>query len=583
MNLTLRTTLPFLALAIVIFGGAAAVSPERAQAQCTTTLGEPVLVCTDRPIPGVTSGTNGCLSGSGYVEQSTETSCEGGAGGGGGGGELISSSADLSANPLSISRGSSSTLRATSENVASCSIDNGVGTVTPNAPHEVTVSPSQTTTYTLTCDDYNGNTLTDTARVTVAASPDLIGQVGGAATATMSQAITLYGGVANQGAADAGYFPNIIQVCDENCANINSILSATPAESLAVGGWQQVATSYTPNSMSQQYYRVCANKNTSMVDVHTESNYANNCSGWQYLTVGTPMPDLTAGGVTPTTATQGQTRTLSATISNIGTRAAGASTGYFRLTAPVAKNSTTALVSTPTVPVGGSTVASFNYTFASAGTYSVQLCADWNGAVAESNEGNNCGPWTDIVVNETPVGSSVSCTVSPSSAVVGGSVTYTAHPVAAATSPYSWTGSDGATGFGSNSTAVRTFTAPGSYGMQVSATNAASSAQCPVVSVGAGWCTTSTPDLTITASPARVRSGQSTTLTWSASGVNGQNATCAVTGPGVSWSSAVSAAPVCSASGSANPTIQTQSVYTLTCAGVSESVTVNVIPNFQEF
>jgi hypothetical protein len=429
------------------------------------------------------------------------------------------------------------------------------------------------------------SSVSSAATVTVTQVPDLVGQVGGAVTAMTNQAVTLYGGVANQGMGDAGYFPNIVQVCDTNCATVNQVLAATAIDPLDAGGWQQVSASYTPTSQAQQFYRVCANNNTSWVNVHTESNYANNCSGWQYLTVGALTPDLTAGAISPTTATRGQAQTVSGTISNIGSAAAGATTGYFQLTAPAAKNSTTASVSIPALGSGVSASGGFSYSFPTSGTYSVRLCADWAGVVTESNEGNNCGPWTDISVTGQMVPASVSCTVSTQSAVVGGSVTYDTSTVGAATSPYAWTTSDGTSGYGTGSSATRTFTAPGTYGMQVTATNAASAAQCPLVTVAAGWCTTGTPTLTITASPARVRAGQTSTVTWSAAGVNGQNANCTVTGPGISWGpTVVSAAPVCSASGSATATINTQSTYTLTCDGAQpKTATVNVIPNFQEF
>lgn len=354
---------------------------------------------------------------------------------------------------------------------------------------------------------------------------------------------------------------------------------ATPA--INAGASAVVSTAHTFASPGTYYMRACADI-ASAVD---ESNEDNNCSAWTAVTVSAAPAgaDLTAGAITPTTAALGQSKALSGTISNIGGAAASASRSYFELTAPNAKGNTTSVANTPALAAAAGSAASFNYTFSYAGNYAVRVCADWYGEVTELNEGNNCGPWTDIAVSEAPISSSVSCTVSPASGVVGGSVTYTASPVGAATSPYTWTGSDGATGFGSGSTAVRTFSAPGTYGMQVAATNASGSAQCPLVSVTAGWCASAATDLTITATPARVRSGQSTNLNWNATGVNGQNATCSVTGPGVSWTSSVTAGPSCSASGTATTVISTQSTYTLTCGAYSESVTVNVIPSFQEF
>lgn len=300
------------------------------------------------------------------------------------------------------------------------------------------------------------------------------------------------------------------------------------------------------------------------------------------VTAAPTFPDLTAGNISPTTATAGSAQIFSATVSNIGTANAGVSATRFQraTSAAGAGAATISDVSTAAIAAGGNLARSAPYTFSSAGTYYVRACADTGVAVAESNEGNNCGAWTAITVS-TAVSPTVSCTVSPSSVVLGGSVTYSANPAGGASTPFTWTASDGAS-VGTGTTATRTFSTPGTYAMNVRASGTAVS-YCPNVSVTANWCTASTPNLTITATPARVRSGQSVALAWSASGVNGQNATCTVSGPGVSWNSAVSVSPSCSASGSANTTISTQSTYTLTCNGVSESVTVNVIPNFQEF
>ncbi len=180
---------------------------------------------------------------------------------------------------------------------------------------------------------------------------------------------------------------------------------------------------------------------------------------------------------------------------------------------------------------------------------------------------------------------SVSCTASATSVSVGGSVTYSANPADGASSPYTWTAGDGGS-YGSASTATRTFSTAGTYAMNVRGTNTSTS-YCPnvtVTSAAGGWCTSATPALSITAGATRVKMGQSTTISWSASGVNGQNASCTVTGPGVAWTSAVSASPSCSVpSSSSSATITGQSTYTLTCGSQSKSVTVNVIPNFTEF
>ena len=118
--------------------------------------------------------------------------------------------------------------------------------------------------------------------------------------------------------------------------------------------------------------------------------------------------------------------------------------------------------------------------------------------------------------------------------------------------------------------------------MNVKASNTAI-AYCPNVTAVTNWCTAGTPDLTITAVPNRVNAGDVSKLTWSADNVIGQGTVCTVTGPGVSWSSPVSASPTCEVASTTTTTIATQSTYTLACGAHSESVTVNVIPEFTEF
>lgn len=357
-------------------------------------------------------------------------------------------------------------------------------------------------------------------------------------------------------------------------------ITDTATAAINAGSSAVVSASHTFATAGTYYMRACADT-AAAVD---ESNENNNCGAWTAVTVASPpaLTDLTAGGITPTSATAGTATSFSATVSNISAASAGASATRFQraTSAAGAGAATISDVATAAIAAGGSIVKSASYTFSSAGTYYVRACADTASAVTESNEGNNCGAWTAVTVAAaTPP--SVSCTVSPSSITPGQSVTYSANPSGGASTPFTWVASDGAS-VGTAATVTRTLSAPGTYAMNVRASGTSVS-YCPNVSVTADWCTASTPNLTLTATPARVRAGQSSTLTWSATGVNGEDATCTVSGPGVSWTSAVTTSPSCSASGTANTTISTQSTYTLTCAGVSESVTVNVIPNFQEF
>lgn len=97
----------------------------------------------------------------------------------------------------------------------------------------------------------------------------------------------------------------------------------------------------------------------------------------------------------------------------------------------------------------------------------------------------------------------------------------------------------------------------------------------PVVPIGCG-----TPSATLTAAPTRVRSGQTSTLTLTATGVT---TSCTVTGPGVN---SVTAASSCGVSRTiVTPAITSQVTYKVTCDGTVDiaKIIVNLVPKVIEF
>jgi hypothetical protein len=114
-------------------------------------------------------------------------------------------------------------------------------------------------------------------------------------------------------------------------------------------------------------------------------------------------PDLTASAPSPSTATAGTAQTFTATISNIGSASTGASFNNFFQVASAANGGGTITSKTATsmgaLAAGGTNTTSVSHTFASAGTYSVRACADNTGLIPESDEGNNCSPWTNVTVS----------------------------------------------------------------------------------------------------------------------------------------------------------------------------------------
>lgn len=513
--------------------------------------------------------------------------------------------ASLIASPNSLEFGMSSSLQYRCTNSTNATITaHGVSIGALSSPNSgsKTVTPPASTTYTLTCTGAGGSA-TAQARVNVYSLSNGINLTTSGTAATSGEPIMSGGPISvpiayRVGAGESHTYQATVmdsgnsgvRVAPGLVSEMEVMNGASPAATHTTsvafneGGYNTTSVSFTYTFPSEgtYYVRTCADTTNRIA----EQIEADNCGEWSEIQVGPPAvngPDLTAGTPTAPGARSGATVTISAPILNIGNVLAGASQAYYQLTAPSAKQSVSGVVSMTAISATSSLPASFSYRFPSSGNYSVRFCADWWGEVAEADETNNCGPWAEIALPEVPIANSVSCQVSSQSVTVGQSVQYTALPNGAATNPFTWTPSDGVGSYGTNQTAIRTFTEEGSYGMQVSAQYASNPGNCPVVTVGAGYCSTGTPELTIEATPNRVRAGSSVQVQWSAENVLGQNATCTVTGPGVNWSQAVSPAPACAVSGSATPTITTQSTYILQCGSARASVVVNVIPEFEEF
>jgi hypothetical protein len=95
------------------------------------------------------------------------------------------------------------------------------------------------------------------------------------------------------------------------------------------------------------------------------------------------------------------------------------------------------------------------------------------------------------------------------------------------------------------------------------------------------------PTASISAAPARVKQGDTSTITWSATNVD----SCDITRNGTAWQTGLTADANRAVNGSAPDTISAQTTYVLSCVNDSGKVQaqataqtiVNLIPNFQEF
>ncbi len=246
---------------------------------------------------------------------------------------------------------------------------------------------------------------------------------------TAGQSSIFFSGMQNIGTATTGVsaFNNLFQYDDDaNHATVyaNQIQSGGP---VAAGApTYGLSDSFAvPVSFSSLYVRFCADNNASFVGVVTESDENNNCSNWVLFPVtpsGGSGPDLTAGSASPTTATGSVGQTYTASISNIGTTTTGAPFSYFWQRASAAAGGGTiislAFSNMSALTTGSSATATSPSISFGVGTRSVRVCADFTGpgvgaAITETNEANNCGPWTDITVNAVQPAPTVTLTATP--------------------------------------------------------------------------------------------------------------------------------------------------------------------------
>ncbi len=357
------------------------------------------------------------------------------------------------------------TLSWTSNNATGMSIDNGIGAVIPIVLGHVGVSPTETTTYTGTATGPGGSgTCSATITITPPGAPDLQGGYINEITARAGTPKDFTSTITNVGTEPAvsllGDIYNRFQITEgpldsngDTTTAVTDIPNDVPVSGpLAPAAPQTgpvVTKTYTfspsdiGSSVVVRYMRVCADSPDSVV----ESDEDNNCGAWKPIQVApaetTASSDLVASVVSPTTATAGVAKTFSATISNNGGAATGAPfyTLVQRTNAVDAEGNATGSVimidtlGTNPLSAGQSTVKSVSYTFPSADngtTRYLRFCADKtqlgpaDGDIEESDETNNCGPWTAITVGTPTNPDLVASVVSPTTATAGVAKTFSA-------------------------------------------------------------------------------------------------------------------------------------------------------------
>jgi len=293
-------------------------------------------------------------------------------------------------------------------------------------------------------------------------------------------------------------------------------------------------------------------------------------SGWStYSPTVIISPDLVAGSVNQNTATVNVGLKLSTLVTNNGKATTGL--GFYTLF----QRADNLAFTTNVQPLGtgyrglplGSTKAvtittTSNVTFPAVRTYYVRACADkqsaadtglvlneWN--TLGTGETNNCSTPTTLVVTNPPT---YNCTGT----------------IPAGAEPYPAPDNTG-------------LTVDTPYQYAEPGTARKCEYHCPV---GATWNGASCdsvldPVATIDANPMRVRRGNNTTVTWSAQNVASN---CTISGPGLPGSPITTSGPTINST-SASAMVNSQSAYTISCdsGAATDSVTVNVVPEFTPF
>jgi len=405
-----------------------------------------------------------------------------------------------------IQKGSATTLSWNATNATSCT---GFNFSTGNATSgSVPISPTYSTRYRVTCTDAGGNLASDKGSVAVQSAAPRAPLVSATLNASPEQFTSPGTSTLTWGSTNA-----------TSCTSNDFATAGATSGSVSVS--PTVTTSYEVS---------CTNGTDTAND------------GATVVVNGVPptdTADLSATDVTPVTATAGSGQIYTATVTDGGLASTGTSyNNLFQFDGDAnhtTVDATQVVVAGPTAANGTTAVSSTAYTFTSAGTGYVRLCADNNasfvGSINEIDENNNCGPWTSIAVSAAPIPLSTTCSVNPASAITGSSVVWTAYPAGgSAPYTYSWTAPSGSPSSGTLSTLTNSYASAGTYGASVTVHDALSNATTTACTTdGHGYATvtvsTPNPDIRGDAAPAQNTAVAGTPQSFTSTVTNIGNAT----------------------------------------------------------
>ena len=257
--------------------------------------------------------------------------------------------------------------------------------------------------------------------------------VSGPASANIGDLIALNTTVSNPSSTAApASTVNLYLSTDANITTADILLGSVATPALAGNVQQVVGTNVTiPSTVVAGTYFVGAIVDpTNLID---EANEANNALAGNAMVVGNLAIDLSISAVSgPTTAFTGDPVTVSATVANLGTTAAAATTLTFYLSSDAVIGSTDTLLATVAVPAlagGASTVVSVSAPIPvtlPAGIRFIGAIVDPNNAILETNETNNSAAGNQITTSTRAVDLTMTAVSGPTTAKDAQSITLTA-------------------------------------------------------------------------------------------------------------------------------------------------------------
>ena len=309
-------------------------------------------------------------------------------------------------------RSSDSTI-STSDTLVGAESVSGLGAGASSPESIRLAAPSSAGTYyygacvdAVTNESDTANNCSAAVAVTVVAPPDLV--VGAptvsASNPTAGVSFTLSATVRNQGGAAGSTTLRYYRSSDDTISTSDTSVGMDPVGALGAAASSDQSINLTaPSSAGTYYYGACVDA------VSDESATTNNCSVAVAVTVGAaPAPDLVveAPMVSSSSPLTGATFTLSATVRNQGSAAAGSTTlRYYRSSDDTISTSDTSVGTDSAVSAldaGASSDQSISLTApSSAGTYYYGACVD--AVTYESDTANNCSAAVTVTVTAPDV------------------------------------------------------------------------------------------------------------------------------------------------------------------------------------